>query len=485
MCVFSIALLEMARKHSKVGKKRTHRQRKYKGGGWGFTGPSSIPGTPGTVSNPQVFTGIGDCRAVKPGYDIPYSDYSSYYKGLPGMSGGRRRSRKGSKGKTRKQRGGRYGFFPEAIDGVAPSGAAWWAGTYPPVQRIGCEGSTPNPLNPGPHTPSTNPPGAASANYYLNAAKGLMSGGGSQLAPATYGVGNVDSMYYYAPTAGYANTASTWKDSVGAPVQIQVPFAARSMNQACLTTGGHPPLTGALQTGGKRTRKNRKGGGFTIPGLGITLPTSVANFQGVLGEARRRVGGIFGLGGEEAAVANTGVAATTNTGLTAGNTNAVVATVNNTNTTANTTSNTNTNNNRNNNRKNNNKNKNNTSNKNKNNSASQMTIGVPASSVNNNNNYQTPYSNNNNNINLTPPTPPSTPSTPNTPPNQPQSPLYEPQTPPYVPATPTYEPQTPPYGPESPEPQTPPYGAPTPPSSPSYGGKSKRKSRKSASKKKV
>jgi hypothetical protein len=57
-------------------------------------------------------------------------------------------------------------------------------------------------------------------------------------------------MYYYAPTAGYANTASSWKDSVGAPVQIQVPFAARAMNQACLTTGGPPPLTGALQKAG-------------------------------------------------------------------------------------------------------------------------------------------------------------------------------------------------------------------------------------------
>ena len=219
-------------------------------------GPQSIPGTPGTVSNPQVFTGIGDCRAVKPGYDIPYSQYAASFKGLPGMSGGKRRkSRKGSKGKkTRKQRGGRYGFFPEGIGSVTPSGAAWWAGTYAPIQRIACEGSTPNPLNPGPHTPSTQPLPVASSRIPMPQT------GGAQLAPATYGVGNVDSMYYYAPTAGYANTASTWKDSVGAPVQIQVPFAARAMNQACLTTGGPPPLTGALQKGGRRTRKQQRGG---------------------------------------------------------------------------------------------------------------------------------------------------------------------------------------------------------------------------------
>ena len=236
-------------------KKKTHRGRKHRqsGGGWGFTGAASIPGAPGTVSNPQVFTSIGDCRAMKPGYDIPVSQYGASFKGLPGMSGGKRRkSRKGSKGKkTRKQRGGRYGFYPEGD--VNPSGQAWWAGSYSPIQRIGCEGTTQNPLNPT-HTGSSAPPGAANPNYWLK--------GGAQLAPATYGVGNVDSMYYYAPTAGYANTASTWKDSVGAPVQIQVPFAARSMNQACLSTGGHPPLTGALQTGGRKSRKAVRGGGI-------------------------------------------------------------------------------------------------------------------------------------------------------------------------------------------------------------------------------
>ena len=256
------------------------RRQRQSGGGWGFTGTSSIPGTPGTVNNAQVFTGIGDCRAVKPGYDIPYSNYAASFKGLPGMSGGKR-TRKGSKGKkTRKhrQRGGRYGFFPESIGTVTPNGAAWWAGSYAPIQRIGCEGGSFNPLNPT-HTGSSAPPGAANPNYWLK-------GGGSQMAPATYGVGNVDSMYYYGPTAGYANTASTWKDSVGAPVQIQVPFAARAMNQACLTTGGHAPLTGALQKGGKRSRKQKQRqqqGGF---GLG--------NVQGFVGRLGNQARGLIG-----------------------------------------------------------------------------------------------------------------------------------------------------------------------------------------------
>jgi hypothetical protein len=229
-----------------------------RGGGWGFTGASSIPGTPGTVSNPQVFTGIGDCRATEPGYWIPQSSYGTYEKGLPGMSGGRRRT-------NRKQRGGRYTFdlSPPSVNGVAPNAAAWWAGTYPPVQRIACEGSTPNPLNPGPHTPSTQPLPVASANLHLNP----QSGGGSGANPGTVGVGNVDSMYYYAPTAGYDNKPSTWVDSVGAPVQLQIPFAARELNPSCITTGHPPPLTGALQKGGSSgqrggRRYRKRGGGF-------------------------------------------------------------------------------------------------------------------------------------------------------------------------------------------------------------------------------
>lgn len=250
--------------------RRTHRkQRKSRksrklyarrGGGWGFTGSSSIPGTPGIVSNPVVFTAIGDCRAAEPGYQIPTSSYGRF-QGLPGMNGGKRKgSRKQKKQTKRRQKGGRYTFDLAATQDVAPNGAAWWAGTYPPVQRIACEGSTPNPLNPGPHTPSTQPtPVAPPPRPWAG------SGGGNNMAPATVGVGNVDSMYYYAPTAGYDNKPSTWVDSVGAPVQLQIPYAARAMNPACLTTGAPTALTGALQQqGGRRHRRSRRGGYLAI-----------------------------------------------------------------------------------------------------------------------------------------------------------------------------------------------------------------------------
>ena len=227
------------------------------GGGWGFTGAQSIPGTPGTVSNPQVFSAIGDCRATEPGYWIPQGSYGQYEKGLPGMNGGKSRKRRGSrrrKTQRRGQRGGRYTFdlSQGSVNGVSPDGAAWWAGTYPPVQRIACEGSTPNPLNPSPHTPSTQPTPVASANLHLNP----QSGGANN----TIGVGDVDSMYYYAPTAGYDNKPSTWVDSVGAPVQLQIPFAARQMNPSCITTGHPPPLTGALQKGGGNIMNTLKNG---------------------------------------------------------------------------------------------------------------------------------------------------------------------------------------------------------------------------------
>lgn len=210
-----------------VKKQRRSTRKTKKGGGWGFNGASVAPGL--VNNNGQVNVPIGDCRAVQPPSFIPTSQYGRY-TGLPGMSGGKRRSKR-----SYKHKGGRYGFDIAAINEVSPNGATPWAGTYPPVHRIPCESSTPNPLNPGPHTPSTDPP--------------IQKGG----------VGDgPDSAYYYAPTAGYDNKPSTWVDSVGAPVQLQIPFAARAMNPACLTTGHPEPLTGALSVqGGGRTRRRR------------------------------------------------------------------------------------------------------------------------------------------------------------------------------------------------------------------------------------
>lgn len=226
------------KQNRKTNRKTSRKMRKSRGGGWGFTNSTASSLPSGTVNNPMITTDIGDCRAASPpGFINP--PYTKWQVGLPGMNGGKR-TRKGVSACSVSQQGGRYSFdlSPTAVGDIAPNGAAYWAGTYAPVQRIACEGSTPNPLNPGPHTPSTEPP----------APHGPVQTGG---------VGGVDSPFYYAPTAGYDNKPSTWVDSVGAPVQLQVPYDARALNPACLYTGSPPPLTGALQQGGKR-RKNRK-----------------------------------------------------------------------------------------------------------------------------------------------------------------------------------------------------------------------------------
>jgi hypothetical protein len=133
-------------------------------------------------------------------------------------------------------KGGRYGFD---LANPVPGAAAPWAGGIPPVQRIACEGSTPNPLNPGPHTPSTAPP-APSGTSFLK---------GGRRRRRQYGGGlGTDNLAYYAPTAGYDNQPSRWVDSVGAPVLLQKPYDAQAWNPACVKTGGKR----------KSYRKNRK-----------------------------------------------------------------------------------------------------------------------------------------------------------------------------------------------------------------------------------
>jgi hypothetical protein len=141
--------------------------------------------------------------------------------GLPGMGGGGRRRRgtrgrkgKGKKGSRRRQKGGRYSFDLSASPIVG--GTPWGTG-IPQVMSIPCESARSNPLN-------------------------LQAGG----------VGGIDSAFYVAPTAGYTNNPSTWVGAAGAPVQIQTPYDAGAMNQACLKTGG-----GKRRTKYRRAAKRR------------------------------------------------------------------------------------------------------------------------------------------------------------------------------------------------------------------------------------
>lgn len=191
-------------RRSRYTKRRTQR-------GAGYTmGGQLAPGMVNNYAQNILSTGKAmcpDCLAAVKTDTVGFSGP----RGLPGLSGGRRRQA------TRKQSGGRYGFD---LSAPLASSAGPGLGGIPSVQRISCESSstTANPLNK------------------------MQMGGASSTAA------------YYAPTAGYASQASTFKDSVGGPVMIQLPYEARAMNQACLKTGGGKRKHKRKQTRGTKRR---------------------------------------------------------------------------------------------------------------------------------------------------------------------------------------------------------------------------------------
>jgi len=235
----------MAVDRTRRNKKRSRRgcSRKQVGGnvgaGYSIGGPI-LPGLP-TVNNYAASVNpIGNCHAVTPSYAITAPPAI----GLPGMgmSGGRRRRYR------KKQSGGRYGFDMTSMP--TPGGAALSQGGYPEVVKLGCESNLQNPLNPT-HTGVNPTPGATNLmTLGAQIAKGFQTGGYSPLGQAAV------SQAYVAPTAGYDNKPSTWLDSVGAPVQLQIPYEARMMNPACLKTGGSRRRRGHGR--GRKARKSRR-----------------------------------------------------------------------------------------------------------------------------------------------------------------------------------------------------------------------------------
>ena len=206
---------------TRANKKRSRSgcSRKQVGGnvGAGYSiGGTLVPGL--SLNNVATVNNTGNCQAVTPGYAIT----APAATGLPGfgMRGGRR---------GRKQSGGRYGF--DLTQNF--NGAALQQGGIPEVMKLGCVANLQNPLNPT-HT-GTNPT--------------IQHGGYAPLGQAAV------SEAYVAPTAGYGNTPSTWTNSVGAPVQLQIPYEARTMNPACLKTGGRRTRSRK----GRKARKARKG----------------------------------------------------------------------------------------------------------------------------------------------------------------------------------------------------------------------------------
>jgi hypothetical protein len=189
--------------------------RKHRGGGTGqiyaFTGEPIVPG----LGNAAVNQAQSSCLAA-----TPFGSISATPGGLPGFKGG-----------AYSQKGGRYGF--DLTQQIAP--ATPFLGGTPPVVRIPCEGAYSNPLNPSTGAPVQ-----------------------PNLPVQSGGVGGIDSAFYAAPTAGYTNNASTWVGSTGAPSMLQIPYDARTMNQACLKTGGGK-RSGSKRRGTKRSGSKRRG----------------------------------------------------------------------------------------------------------------------------------------------------------------------------------------------------------------------------------
>jgi hypothetical protein len=217
------------RRNQRKTRRGCRRNRTQAGGGLGAgysVGGPVVPGLP--IGNTAEIVANGNCRAVTPDYAITPPAAT----GLPGFG---------------KMMGGAYTFN---LGSMPSNGAALGMGGIPEVAKVGCQGTVTNTLNNGPHTASNPTPGATN-NWETAAAisKGLVQAGG---------VGQVDSPFYTAPTAGFANTVSTWKDSVGGPVQLQMPYDAKIMNPACVKTGGRR-RSGSKSRKARKTRKNRKG----------------------------------------------------------------------------------------------------------------------------------------------------------------------------------------------------------------------------------
>lgn len=232
----------MTKRKAPRPRRRAYRQRGGNVGAGYSVGGQLVPGLPLNNSG-ALINNIGNCRAVTPGYTVTPPAAA----GLPGFGSG--------------MRGGAYTFNLAAN----PMGAALSQGGIPEATRLGCQGTIINPLNPGPHTPVTQPPGGVN-QWALGAEVGklLQTGGMSPLGQAAV------SEAYIAPTAGYANTVSSWRDSVGAPVQLQLPYDARIPNPACTKTGGARRRTrkarkgrGSKSRGSKSRRRRQRGGALT------------------------------------------------------------------------------------------------------------------------------------------------------------------------------------------------------------------------------
>lgn len=208
----------MAHRRSKKAK-RLSRRKTRRGGGWSIQ-PSAFvsAGNPIRTPYPLGPDCAGNPESLRPGHLSSASSFS----GLPGMKGGNRV--RFSMPGVPSQAGGRYEMsLGQSV--LSPSMIA----TPAMASRIPCERGTENPLN------------------LRGGARKRRVRGGSRME-----VGQPDAMRLESPTAGYGNQFQVLPN--GVPVTLQTPYAAGSMNRACLTTGG----SRRRSKRSKRSRRSRR-----------------------------------------------------------------------------------------------------------------------------------------------------------------------------------------------------------------------------------
>jgi len=184
------------------------------------------------------------------------------------------------KSRVRKQRGGNIGagftLGAPIVPGLGNSAEI--------VVQGNCRGVTPGYAITAP-TP-TGLPGMRGGAYGFDLGKmpvpigaaGAMGGYGEVVHQPcakvqTGGVGGVDSSYYEAPRAGFSMGASSWTDTVGAPVALRPGYdAGTQLSGACVKTGGARKRRsrGSKRKRSGRTRKHRVRGGvmyFCLPDM--------------------------------------------------------------------------------------------------------------------------------------------------------------------------------------------------------------------------
>jgi len=214
------------RKSRRGGKRICARNGTMRGGSWGFgyrNGEMLALGYPEHAR-------YESCGGIsRPGM-MSTETTAGLAKGLPGLSGGarkrsarhnRRSAHRRNRSAKQKQRGGRY---ETVFDDAAQLGLGPRGGTLASVSSLGGERGAGTPY-PSP-TECTGP---------------KMGGGG--LAPAPFS---------QEQTAGYKFDASTYLDSVGAPLALRTPVGGQMGVPACKQTGGRRRRRGR----GKKSRKH-------------------------------------------------------------------------------------------------------------------------------------------------------------------------------------------------------------------------------------